>query len=151
MLTPPHAHASQVVSGETLDSEEFSFLSALTTEGIQEIAEDVQTRCAKVGKAFKDAGDDPAKMEQANISVNYCMAQSICKTQAAEFMTALESGENEEAAYDKMTSCLERFHIMARRALLEASGITQTGPEFPVGVAPSLDGNQSPTATPQVE
>lgn len=139
MRAPPSIHDAQVVlSGETLDTDEFSFLSGLTPTGIEEIAKDVQTRCEKIGYAFREAGDDSAKMEQANISVNYCMAQTICKPQARGFMAALESGGDETTAYDKMTSCLERFHIMARRALLEASGIAQTGPEFPAGVTHSV-------------
>lgn len=141
---PPSIHSGQVVSGESLNAEEFAFLSGLTPKGIEDIAKDVQQRCEKIGDAFRDAGDDPAKMERANVSVNYCMAQTICKSQASEFMAALESGGDEAAAYDKMTSCLDRFHIMARRALLEASGIAQSGPEFPPGVTPSVGSERSP-------
>lgn len=127
-----------VVAGESLDDREFEFLSKLNPESLREIAEDVHTRCAKVGEAFREAGDDPAKMEMANVSVNYCMAQSVCKPQAAEFMNALENGGDEPKAYANMTSCLDRFHIMATRALLDASGIAQSGPEFPAGVTPSV-------------
>lgn len=141
----------RIVAGESLEDNEFAFLSNITPESLNEIAEDVQKRCAKVGEAFRQAGDDPAKMEQANISANYCMAQSICKPQAAEFMNALETGGEEAQAYAKMTSCLDRFHIMARRALLEASGIAQSGPEFPAGVTPSVASHATPAPSSSVE
>lgn len=144
-------NAERVVSGVSLDDKEFAFLSNLTPQSIQEIAADVQERCAKVGETFQNAGDDPAKMEQANVAVNYCMAQRICKVQATDFMKALESGGDESEAYGKMTSCLDRFHIMARRALLEASGIAQTGPEFPAGVTPSVSSNPTPAPASRVE
>lgn len=136
--------AESVVSGESLDDKEFAFLSNLTQESIQEIAADVKQRCATIGEAFRKAGDDVLKMEQANVAVNYCMAQRICTPQATDFMKALESGGDESEAYGKMTSCLDRFHIMARRALLEASGLAQTGPEFPAGVTPSVASSATP-------
>lgn len=135
------------VRGQILDKREFQFLSNLTPQGVQDIAEDVQKRCSKVSEAFREAGDDPQKMEKANVKVNYCMAQRICKPQADEFMSVLEKGGNETEVYDKMTSCLERFHIMARRTLLEAAGVAQSGPEFPAGVTPSV-GRSSPSPAP---
>lgn len=143
--------SEHVVDGEQLDEKEFAFLSGLTPSGIEEISKDVQERCANVSKAFEEAGDDPVKMEQANMSINYCMAQRLCKTQASNFMNALEIGSNEAAAYEKMTSCLDRFHIMARRALLEAAGVVQSGPEFPAGVASSIDTSRSHAPASRVE
>lgn len=130
--------SQQVVSQDELGQEEFAFLSSLTPQGIQEIATDVQTKCANLDQVLRDAGDDPTALEKANMSVNYCMAQRICKPQANAFMEALENKGDEAAAYGKMTACLDRFHIVARRALLEAAGVKQSGPEFPVGAAPSV-------------
>lgn len=141
----------QVLQGETLDGDEFTFLSNLKPKDIQEIASDVQQRCAKVGQAFQDAGDDPAKMEQANMSVNYCMAQRICKPQANDFMAALENNGDEVTAYKKMTACLDRFHIMARRTILESAGVKQAGPEFPAGAVPSVAPNPNPSPASSIE
>lgn len=146
-----HGWGEHVVHGETLDSDEFAFLSNLTPKDVQEIATDVQQKCAKVGQAFRDAGDDPTKMEQANVSINYCMAQRICKSQANDFMAALEQNGDEMTAYEKMTACLDRFHIMARRTILESTGVKQSGPEFPAGAVPSVASNPNPSPASSVE
>lgn len=127
-----------VKKGDQIDSEEFTFLSGLTTETVSEISNDVQERCQNAHAALAAAATDPAKAEQANISLNYCMAQRICKKQANSFMKALESGADPSYPYTEMTDCLDRFQIMARRAILEAAGIAQSGPEFPAGVIPSV-------------
>lgn len=140
------APRESVVLGEQLDKEEFEFLSNLSAKDVDDIAKDVRNRCAKLNEAFETAGDDPAKMERANISANYCMAQSICRPQAAGFMQALESGKNDGEAYADMTSCLERFHIVARRVMLEAAGITQNGPEFSAQEAASAKASSEQSA-----
>ena len=119
-----------VFQGDDIDADEFKFLSSLTPKVIEDISKDVQTSCANLGDAFVAAGTDPEKIEKANIAVNYCMAQRICSAQATKFMSALEGGESEGEAYSNMTSCLDRFQIMARRTLLKAAGVVQSGPEF---------------------
>lgn len=151
--TSVHSNWSEgrVVAGDSLDDDEFSFLSKITPDSLRDVSEEVQKRCSKLGDALQEAGDNPAKMEQANVAVNYCMAQTICKPQAAKFMSALEGHGDESGAYAKMTSCLDRFHIMARRALLEASGIATSGPEFPAGVTPSVGGNPTHAPASSVE
>lgn len=143
-----------VVQGETLEGQEFEFLSSLTAKGLEEIADDVRKRCSGIGEAFREAAGDPVKMERANMSVNYCMAQRICGEQAKGFMQVLEGGgggEEVEQAYGKMTNCLDRFHIMARRAMMEAAGVPQSGPEFPAGVVPSVGGRTTPSVASSVE
>lgn len=127
-----------VIKGNQLDPKEFFFLTELTPEKVGEIADDIQSRCQKAHAELLAAASDPTKTEQANISLNYCMAQKICKTQARGFMAALEFNSDASEAYSKMTDCLDRFQIMARRALLDEAGFVQTGPEFPSGVAPSV-------------
>lgn len=130
----------EIAKGEQLDPEEFEFLTKLTAETVGEISEDVQSRCEKVHQNFveKVSDSNPDVAEQANVSLNYCMAQRICKPQSKLFMSALESGKDPSDAYTDMTDCLDRFQIMARRAVLEAAGIKQSGPEFSAGVIPSV-------------
>lgn len=147
----PGQALSNLVSGDPLDKSEFDFLTSLTATDIKGIAEDVNKRCAKVGEAFREAAGDPEKMEKANVSVNYCMAQRICRPQAADFMSALESGADETESYGRMTSCLERFHIMARRAILEEAGVVQSGPEFPAGATTSIPPPRTPAPASSVE
>lgn len=129
---------ANIVKSEDIDPEEFSFLTGLTSEKITQISEDVATRCEKVHAGLAEAASDPEKAEQANVSLNYCFAQTICKRQASDFMKALESGADPSQPYIQMTDCLDRFQIMARRAILEAAGVAQSGPEFPAGVVPSV-------------
>ncbi|CAN8076410.1 unnamed protein product [Agarophyton chilense] len=143
--------ATVMMSGDQLDPSEFDFLRGLSSKRIREIADDVQKRCEKVSRAFAEAGDDPVKMEQANVSVNFCMAKTICERQATDFMSALESGHGESESYEKMTACLDRFHIMARRTLLEEAGVKQSGPEFPRGEPNSVDSDPRPAIASSVE
>lgn len=132
--------------GEQLEPSEFQFLSSLTPATIHTIATDVQKRCENVSSALAQAATDPAQLEKAQISINYCMAQSICKRQAADFMSALEGNQDQSVAYEKMTACLDRFHVVARRTLLEEAGVKQSGPEFAAGAYPSVQ----PSARPAV-
>lgn len=130
------ANLPDIVKGDQLDAQEFSFLTQLTPDAITEIAQDVETQCKDVHHAFVTAAQasfDPAKLEQANVSLNYCMAKRICKVQATGFMNALENDADPSHAYADVTACLDRFQIMARRALLDAAGVKRSGPEFPVG------------------
>lgn len=109
---------------------EFEFLSSLTPEKIDSISEDVRKKCAKVGLELAQSKGDPAAYEKANVALNYCMATKICKTQAASFLDALENKPGSEAEpFVAMTSCLDRFHVMARRVMSQASGVPQSGPE----------------------
>lgn len=130
----------EITKGQQLDPEEFQFLTKLTAETVGEISDDVQSRCQKVHRKFIETASESNSdaIEQANVSLNYCMAQRICKPQSKRFMDALESGSDPAEAYTSMTDCLDRFQIMARRAVLEAAGIKQSGPEFPSGVVPSV-------------
>lgn len=137
LLPPP------IVKGDALDEDEFTFLTELTPGKIRQIADDVQTHCTSTHQAYANAltsstDKHDEELEQAHISLNYCMAQHICKRQATEFIKALEAGKDPSFAYGLMTSCLDRFQIMARRTFLEAAGISQSGPEFPAGVVPSV-------------
>lgn len=144
---------SSVVEGEELDEGEFSFLAGMTADGVSQIATDVQKSCTKASQVMAEAsqsGDEEA-FERANISLNFCMAKHICPPQATEFMTALESGGNDSLAYTRMTDCLDRFHIVARRAMLEATGVKQSGPEFPAGVVPRVASTSPTTAAPDTE
>lgn len=135
---------NHMVHGEQLEASEFQFLSGLTSSTIDKIATDVQTRCENASRALAQAATDPGKLEKAQVSINYCMAQSICKRQAQDFMSALESAQDESAAYEKMTACLDRFHVVARRTLLEEAGVKQSGPEFAAGVYPSVQPSSRP-------
>lgn len=142
------------VKGDQLDPEEFSFLTELNPDKISTISEDVTSRCKDVHEAFITVAQSPSDqkaLEQANISLNYCMAQTICKQQAKGFMTALESDGDVSNAYANMTDCLDRFQIMARRAMLEAAGIEQSGPEFAVGEVPSVASTPQPAVSSSVE
>lgn len=127
-----------VLKGDQLEEQEFSFLTELTPSTVGEIADDVQKRCQNAHIALQSASNDPTKLEQANVSLNYCMAARICSRQAQSFMTALESGSDPSDAYSKMTDCLDRFQIMARRTLLDAAGVILSGPEFVEGVIPTV-------------
>lgn len=131
-----------VVKGDELEPEEFKFLTNLTTDTVTEISEDIHKRCRNAHESLVKAAEanDTEKAQQANMSLNYCMAQQICKKQAMGFMNALEADEGADdpsGKYGEMTDCLDRFQIMVRRAILEAAGIKQTGPEFPPGVVSS--------------
>lgn len=139
--------------GESIDSGEFAFLTELTPSKIRGIADDVQAHCAPIHKAYADAvanatDEHDTKADQAHMTLNYCMARHICKLQANDFMKALESGKDPSDAYGNMTACLDRFQIMARRTLMDAAGITQSGPEFPAGVVPSTAQRSDETSVP---
>lgn len=136
------AQPLSTVKGESIDSDEFTFLTELTPAKIKEIADDVQAHCAPIHSVFtnaiaKSSSERDVNAHQAHMSLNYCMAQHICKRQASQFMKALESGKDPADAYGNMTACLDRFQIMARRTIMDAAGIAQSGPEFPAGVIPS--------------
>lgn len=120
----------QTADDAAVSEEEFEFLRTLTPEKIEAISDDVKQGCAKIGLALAQSKADPEAFEKANVSLNYCMASKICKPEAAAFMAAMESASgSESAAYSSMTSCLDRFHIMARRVMTQNEGIAQLGPE----------------------
>lgn len=113
-----------------VDETEFNFLRSLTPDKIEQVGEQVQEKCGKFGHLLESCGDDPVACEQANVALNYCMATAICGPQSKEFMAAMEADSGAEtAAYEKMTNCLQRFHIMARRVVMHAAGVVQKGPE----------------------
>jgi cytochrome c heme-lyase len=122
--------SGRTIADDEVNEEEFTFLRSLTPEKIEEISESVKKDCAKIGLALAQSKSDPEAYEKANIALNYCMASKVCKPQAAVFLSAMEaSSGSEPAAYTGMTACLDRFHIMARRVMAQASGVAQTGPE----------------------
>jgi cytochrome c heme-lyase len=117
-------------SDTVVDDEEFKFLSTLTPGNIGKISQAVKQDCSKIGATVADLREDTVAQEQANVALNYCMARKICRRQSEEFMQAMESGSgSEEGAYNNMTACLERFHVMSRRVLMQAAGVTPLGPE----------------------
>jgi cytochrome c heme-lyase len=119
-----------ISTGAIIGDEEFAFLGSLTPAKIDDISDDVKRDCAKIGALVSDSNNDATALDQANIALNYCMAKKICPRQSASFMSAMESAPgSEQVAYEDMTACLERFHIMARRVLLQAAGVTHLGPE----------------------
>lgn len=136
-------------SAPLLNPQEFDFLTNLTPQRVLDIGADVKSRCQDAHKALSEATDPPA-IERANMLVNYCMGRTICPIQANSFMKALEGEGDETAAYGKMAGCLDRFYIMARRTMLEATGVAQSGPEFPSESAPpsSSSAPSSPSPAP---
>lgn len=151
--TKSSQHDSQLLStveGESIDDAEFTFLTELTPAKIKQIGDDVRKHCSPIHNAFVSSvaeatGEHDVNAHRAHMSLNYCMAQHICKGQASEFLKALESGKDPADAYSNMTACLDRFQIMARRTIMDAAGIAQSGPEFPAGVIPST--TQRPNET----
>lgn len=128
--TMPQLSTSQAVDETAVSDEEFEFLRTLTPKKIEAISDDVKQGCAKIGLALAQSKADPEAFEKATVSLNYCMASKICKPEAAAFMSAMESANgSESSAYSSMTSCLDRFHIMARRVMAQGEGIAQLGPE----------------------
>jgi cytochrome c heme-lyase len=125
---PPHAVGSS--ASAPVDDAEFDFLRALTSSKIEELSGAISEDCKSFGKMLAECGEDDAACEQANIALNYCMASKLCKPQAQSFMKAMESDAGAEASsYAEMTSCLERFNVMARRVMMHAAGLSQPGPE----------------------
>lgn len=53
----------------------------------------------------------------------------VLSTQAESFMKAMADDDNAGVAYEKMTGCLERFHIMAQRVMAHHAGLVRIGPE----------------------
>lgn len=129
-VLPSPPGPSKAGSEAPVTDEEFTFLRDLKPELVEEISEEVKTDCGAIGMAAAQARSDPKAYEQANIALNYCMASKICKPQAKAFVEAMEEKPgSEKEAYTEMTSCLERFHIMARRVMLQSAGVAQLGPE----------------------
>lgn len=115
---------------ESLEDEEFNFLKSLTPDKIRSISDDIQRDCAKFGEMLSRCGDNVEACEQANVALNYCMADKICRPQANAFMRSVESGSGSEVtAYEEMSACLQRFTAMTKRVLLQASRTFETGPE----------------------
>lgn len=126
----PNMSTPKAKEDAAVSEEEFEFLRTLTPENVEAISNDVKQGCAKIGLALAQSKADPEAYEKATVSLNYCMASKICKPEAAAFMTAMETANGSEpAAYSSMTSCLDRFHIMARRVMTQGEGIAQLGPE----------------------
>lgn len=149
----PDSQLLSTVEGESIDDAEFAFLTELTPAKIKQIGDDVRVNCSSIHSAFvssvaEAAGEHDANAHRAHMSLNYCMAQYICKRQASEFLKALESGKDPSDAYSNMTACLDRFQIMARRTIMDAAGIAQSGPEFPAGVIPSTTQRSNETFVP---
>lgn len=116
----------------TVSNEEYDALRTLTPQRIDEIADGVKQECSAQGKVLHSckAENPDGKCEEANVALNYCMARQICRPLADTFMKALEDNGDEVKAYGEMTGCLERFHIMARRVMMDAAGVKARGPEF---------------------
>jgi cytochrome c heme-lyase len=129
--SPPEASRTLGMSTDAdIGDDEFTFLGSLTPAKIDDISRDIKRDCANIGALVSESSNDANARNQANIALNYCMARKICTRQSASFMKAMESEPgSEQVAYDDMTACLERFHIMAKRVLLQAAGVTQLGPE----------------------
>lgn len=142
--SPTPEGALALVHGEELEAGEFEFLTQLTPAVVSEIANDVQKACKPAADTLATAGSDEQAREQAYISLNYCMARRVCGRQARNFMAALEGGKDPAPSYTAMADCLDRFQIMARRALQDAAGMPRLGPEFPAGVLPAT--SPSPSA-----
>lgn len=139
--TPPSTGtpALRTVAQPVAPPEEYDFLRTLTPKRIASISDEVRRECSKAGDLLHacQAKNAHGKCQEANVSLNYCMARQICRTQADGFMNALENSGDEVDAYQKMAGCLERFHIMAQRVMMDAAGVKQKGPEFAHSVASS--------------
>ena len=67
----------------------------------------VDSKCGKLLDTLKRAGTEEDR-KSAHLALNYCMASVVCPSQAAAFMSALETGAPgaEAAAFSAMASCV---------------------------------------------
>lgn len=129
--TPPRPQPAPAVAQDEVPAEEYESLRTLTPAGVQSVSDTVREKCAALGDGFRKCREAGGDCDAQNVSLNYCMARQICTPTADRFMHTLENGGDETTAYANMTACLDRFHIMARRVMMHAAGITAQGPEFP--------------------
>ncbi|OQS04295.1 cytochrome c/c1 heme lyase [Thraustotheca clavata] len=104
-------------SNNTEDTTESSS-NKLSVAEVEETFNKIQGKC-KTCFVDLQSCESEEKCTQAATALQFCMANILCKPQAAQFTAALASGDEAkiEAAYTAMGSCIESFEERARDAM----------------------------------
>jgi len=99
------------------DDVEFRRLAALRTEDLSSISTNVRDRCRS---RFEGIGicEGEQACQKAYVALNHCIASVVCPEKAEAFIRSIQQG-TEADAYTQMTTCIDRFHAMARRVMME--------------------------------
>ena len=123
----------ETVEMEQIAQGEFDKLRNLTPQAVKSVSDRVTKTCEKAQLQVAQAcapGGDETKCKEARVGVTYCVAREVCRPLADGFRAVLDEGKNEQAAYEKMEGCVQRFAFMAHRVMAQAFGGPRNGPEF---------------------
>lgn len=125
-----HVHGGSDVNannnGNDMKDGEFEQLTTLTRERVDEISASLKKECSGLqAEMMKRCGPhgDQAKCNEAHIAITYCAARQVCPATADDFRRILESGSNEQAAYNDMEACVQRFALMANRVVMQSRSL----------------------------
>merc|ERR1712156_1218369 len=92
-------------------TDEFAFLSSLDKAKVASLSADIHAKCDPL-LASVDASDDSSV-----VALNCCIGSVVCPDATKAVLSALESGEGLEDAYDVVTKRVERFGVMSQKVM----------------------------------